>query len=81
MSRGRGGIQAELVLEQASASGKVDIRAQGGENDQIDIRRLPAGPVQGDLRCFQSQVGRSLGVFLIHPVPLFNAGALDDPFV
>jgi len=44
----RRGLQPQFVLKQTARTRKVDIRAERGKDNQIDIIRFPPRPFKGD---------------------------------
>ena len=70
---------AEQRLQRAARAGKHVIRAERGEDDEINIGRLEIGSLQGNLGGFVAKIRDA--DLAIDEMSLQDAGALTNPLI
>ncbi len=76
---GRYSHHAQALLQQGRVAGKINVGAQGGAQQQVDVRDLESGLLQGLERSPFGQ--RQAALAVVHVAPLTNARAFFDPLV
>ena len=72
-------LQPERALHEHAGAREVVVRRQRRVDDQVDVLRLEPGALDRLLARLRAE--RGAGLARLDPVPLLDAGPLDDPLV